>query len=307
MGQRQITDFLTHINEQVDKLSTQGLSALTSVLDAAEKELTIALGRVHAFSKPTDTFTVQTYRNALVQIRGTLEHIRGPMAEAVASHLRHGGQLAAKLATSHLINEVHTFSAAFEGSVRPIAIEAASVLAEGKKTLWPRFQNSAARYAGQVGEDIKKQLAIGVVRGETIDQLTTRLAKHGGPKGLVYTRGREGSPYARAEQISEGLFSRYRGYAERLAVTEVVNAYNECALIGMDELEQEDPGYFKRWDAAVDGRTCPNCNEYDDTIAKLDGTFSGGIDHPPLHPRCRCAIVVWRKEWTEHQVSGPLA
>jgi SPP1 gp7 family putative phage head morphogenesis protein len=294
-----VTTLLESINHEVAKLSTTGLSKLTSVLDAAEKELTQDLASWAALGRGEDVFTPQMYRNALLQIRGTLEHIRGPVAEGVASSMRHGGVLAAHLATKHLEAQVTTFSAMFEGSIRPIAIEAASILADGSKTVWPKFSNSAKRYAGQVGEDIRKQLAIGVVRGETVDQLTARLSRLGGPKGLVYTRGQEGSPGAKAEYISEGLFNRYRHYAERLVVTETVNAYNSFALDGMDELEKEDPGYFKRWDAAIDKRTCDFCGRYDDLVVKLDAKFPGGIDHPPLHPRCRCAVVVWRKEWDE--------
>lgn len=294
-----VTDLLEHINAEVSKLSTVGLKNLTEVLDAAEIELTRALASWSALGKGDDRFTPQMYRNALVQVRGALTHIRGPLAEGVASTLRHGGVLAAGLATQHLINEVTTWSAMFEGSIRAIPIEAASVLAEGKALVWKRFSNSAKRYAGQVGEDIRKQLAIGVVRGETVDQLTSRLSKLGGPSGLVYTRGQERSPRAKAEFISEGLFRRYRHFAERLVVTETVNAYNSFAMVGMDELEAEDPGYFKRWDAAIDRRTCEFCGRYDDLVVKLDSKFSGGLDHPPLHPRCRCAVVVWRKEWTE--------
>lgn len=293
-----VTDLLEHINDEVAKLSTTGLQKLTGVLDAAELELSRALSEWKALGKGDDRFTPQVYRNALAQIRGTLEHIKGPMADEISLVLKHGGTLAAGLATKHLITEVERFSTLFEGSVRPIAIEAASVLAEGKALVWKRFENSAKRYAGQVGEDIHKQLAIGVVRGETIDQMTTRLAKLGGPRGLVYTRGAPGTPGAKAEYIAEGLFGRYRHYAERLAVTETVNAYNEMALVGMDDLEAHDPGYFKRWDAALDARTCAECAQYDDLVVALDSKFKG-IDHPPLHPRCRCAVVVWRKEWTE--------
>lgn len=301
-----ITDYLWHINSQVGKMSTASLGKIEEVLDAAEKELTHDLAKWMAQHKGDARFTPQMYRNALVQIRGTLDHLRNHTDNGMASALRYGGAAAAKLATSHLISEVKTFSGMFEHSVRPIAFEAASVIADGQKTLWPRFKNSAHRYAGQVGEDIRKQLAIGLVRGETLDQLTNRLARLGGPKGYVYLRGRPGSPGARGEIIAEGLFRRYRYWAERLAVTETVNAYNETALIGMDELEEHDPGYFRRWDAAVDGRTCPYCRQYDDLVVPLDKSFPGGIDHPPLHPRCRCAVVVWRKEWKESNFKDDL-
>ncbi len=295
----EVDTLLEQLNAQVAKLSTSSLPKMTAVLDAAEAELTHDLAKWAALGKGAERFTPQMYRNALLQIRKTLEHIRGPMGEAVASALRHGGVLAAGLATSHLIKEVETFSKHFEGSVRPIALDTASVLAEGKQTVWPKFSNSAKRYAGQVGEDIQKQLAIGVVRGETIDQLTTRLAKLGGPKGLVYTRGQAGSPGAKAEYIAEGLFRRYKHFGERLARTEVVNAYNTFAMEGMDELEEMDPGYFQQWNAALDRRTCEFCARYDGLTAKLDAAFPGGVKQPPLHPNCRCCLVAWRKEWTE--------
>lgn len=294
-----VGEILYQINKEVAKLSTATLTNLTEILDAAEAELTRDLGNWVALGKGADRFTPQMYRNALIQIRKTLTHIKGPLRDALENNLKYGGKMAAGLATSHLISQVEQFSALFEHSVRPIAIEAASVLADGKKILWPRFENSAARYAGQVGLDIQKQLAIGVVRGETIDQMTNRLAKLGGPKGLVYTRGAAGKPGAKAEYIAEGLFRRYRHFAERLAVTETVNAYNTFALEGTEDLEENDPGYFKRWDAAEDRRTCEFCRRYDNLVVGLDATFPGGIKHPPLHPRCRCAVALWRKEWDE--------
>ena len=38
---------------------------------------------------------------------------------------------------------------------------------------------------------------------------------------------------------------------------------------------------------AVPG-ACPLCEELDGTTARLDGTYKGDIEGPPLHPRCRC-------------------
>lgn len=294
-----VTDYLEHINNEVSKLSTVGLSRLTEVLDAAEIELTRDLARWQFLGKGSDRFTPQMYRSAVIQIRGALEHIRGPVAEGLASVLRHGGVMAAALATKHLLAEVGRFSLLFEGASRPVALETAAVLAEGKNLVFKRFTSSASRYAGQVGEDIRKQLAIGVVKGETVDQLTTRLAKLGGPKGIVWTKGVPGDPGAKAELIAEGLFKRYRNSAERLVVTETVNAYNSFATTGIGELEKEDPGYFKRWDAAIDKKLCFLCREYDDQTVPLDKNFRHGVKHPPLHPRCRCAVVIWRKEWNE--------
>jgi SPP1 gp7 family putative phage head morphogenesis protein len=294
-----ITDILWHLNSEVHALANTGLSDLTEILDKAEIELTRELAMWKALGKGDERFTPQLYRQALTQIRGTLAHIRGPVAEKIASTLRHGGIIAGELATDHLIREIEKFSQYFTGAIRPIPLNQAKILAEAKKTQIPKFKTSAARYAGQVGRDIQKQLAISVVKGETIDQMVRRLAKHGGPRGQVYLKGMPGDPKAKAEYIAEGLFTKYRYYAERLARTEIVNAYNSTALDGMEELDREDPGYFKRWDAALDRRTCAQCASLDDLVRPLDKDFTSGISQPPLHPNCRCAQVIWRKEWKE--------
>lgn len=292
-----LTDVFEFINYEVAKMSTATIPLIREVLVEAERELTEALANWTVLGKGDARFTPQVYRNALVQIRGTLSSIQGNLKTEVNSALQYGGVLGAKLATRHLINQVQHFSGMFEGTIRPIALNASTVLAEGKGLVFKKFANSAKRYAGQVGEDIRKQLAIGVVRGENIDQLTTRLARLGGPKGWVYTAGSAASPRAKAEFISEGLFRRYTHFAERLAVTETVNAYNSFAMEGIKELNDEDPGYLKRWNAAIDGRTCGACREYDGQTVKLNQSFKGGVKQPTLHPRCRCALCTWRKEW----------
>lgn len=293
-----ITDVLWWINSEVDKLSASALPRVEEILGAAQAELAHDLSRAKWLGTD-DKYTAQVHRNAMSQIESALDHIKRETGPDFEETIKLGTIRAGRLAAAHVVSEVEKFSSIYEGTVRPVALEAMAVLAEGKKTLWPRHKNSAARYAGDVGRDIRKQLGIGVIKGETIDQLTNRLSRHGGPRGVVYTRGREGSPNARAEMISEGLFKRYRYWGERLARTELVNAYNECALIGMDELEADDPGYFKRWDAAIDGRLCLLCREFDDLVVPLNKSFPGGFDKPPRHPNCRCACVIWRKEWDE--------
>ncbi len=298
MASGSVEDLLYWVNAEVAKLSGTGLSKMAIVLKEAEQELTHDLAKWLTRVGGDTKFTAQVYRNALVQIRGALLSIeqRSPL---VAQVLKFGATQASVLATRHLISEVEKFSMMFEGSIRPVALEAATLLAEGKKTLWPKYANSAKRYTGQIGDDIRKQLAIGMVRGETVDQLTSRLVKLGGPKGYVYLRGRPGSPGARAEHISEGLFKRYRSWGERLVRTETVNAYNEMALEGISELAVDDPGYMKRWDAAIDGRTCIICRDMDHEIVAEGKPFKNGGQAPPLHPNCRCAVVAWRKEWSE--------
>lgn len=293
-----LLDLLHQINAEVSKLSGVALAKLAPVLQAAEQEVAAALTKTLAKLGGDQTFTAQMYRNALFNLRGALVAVNqaSPM---LAKVLNFGMNRAGALAYKHLALQIEQFSRQFEGSIRMVSLEQASLIAEGQKTLMKRYHSSSVRYAGQVGEDIRKQLAIGVVKGETVDQMTKRLVRLGGPKGHVWTRGAPPQPGARGELIAEGLFRRYEHWAERLVVTETVHAYNAITHDGLQELASEDPSYKKRWDAAIDGRTCRFCASMDHEIADINGTFKGGVKHPPLHPRCRCAIVLWHDEWTE--------
>jgi hypothetical protein len=130
-----------------------------------------------------------------------------------------------------------------------------------------------------------------MVRGETFEELTRRLVKHGGPRGLVSLRGVIGEPGAIAENISEGLFRRYNHWAERIVRTEGLHAYNVQHQTALEEADRQDPGYSKRWDAAADRRLCELCAELDGKVVELDGVFvrdrqGRDIPHPPRHPNC---------------------
>lgn len=252
-------------------------------------------------------FTAAKLKQALVQ----LQHVQGILQERVGgaldASLKAGNARAGSLAHDHLKREVQALSKAFTGVVRPVKIAQAAALAEANSLLIPRHRNSANRYGTQITEDFRHQLAIGVAKGESFDELTSRLVRHGGPRGFVSLRGTLGEPGAIGEQIAEGLFVRYRHWAERVVRTELMHAYNAHHLAALEELNAADPGYEKRWDAFFDRRTCPICKALDGVILAPEAEFRPGVPHPPAHPNDRCRITAMRKEWAEAatMVGGP--
>ena len=217
------------------------------------------------------------YGRTLHQVEHALAKSRGTVDAVVFQGLQTAGAQAGKLATQHLAYEMQVFA----GRKLPLDV-AATVATRG--ALDHRFGLAAEQYASHLGEGLRKELAVGVVKGETIDQLTDRVLGTGPGSGV------------------RRVFDRARSDAERLVRTEFNYAYNKHALDGAQELERLDPtpkgqGYKKEWCAAVDGVTCPNCKEFDGLKAPLDGVFRPGVAQPPLHPRCRCAVVLWRPEW----------
>lgn len=296
---------LETIGHEVAALPRATIKALEPVLDDARRELEHDLRKwLRLVPDGAERFTAQHYRAALAQIKSALRKIDG-MEPRVSGILGAGGRRAGALAIGHLEAELATFGKIFQHTIRPTSFNAAAVLARNDRWLVPRFRTSAARYVGDVRRDIQRQLALGVIRGETVDQLKARLIRLGGPRGAVAMRGILGHPDAAIEFIGEGLFTRYGYWAERLARTEVINAYNTHAHEGLREWAAEDDGAQKRWDAAVDARVCLVCRALDGTVAEVNGDFPSGYNRPPAHPQCRCAIVAWHREWTEDAVYRP--
>ena len=88
-----------------------------------------------------------------------------------------------------------------------------------------------------------------------------------------------------ADALSENYgFSDAR--AETIARTETANA----DVQGNVELYKASGEVAsKQW--LTGAGCCDECDELNEEIAPLEGTFANGADAPPLHPNCRCAIL----------------
>lgn len=295
---RETDAVLSPIADAVAALPEPHVRAMIPVLAQAENELTKDLAVWLGGRNGGERFTAHQMRVALHQIRSSLHMIEKRLPGSMTKVLSEAGKRVGKRAIGDLRLEVASLAATFGHSVRPIQFTDAAILAEGSKQLIPRYRNSANRYAGGIAADIRNQLAVGVARGETFDQLTSRLVRMGGPRGIVALAGSVGDPGARVEHIAEGLFARYRSWAERVVRTEVSNAYNAHHLLALEAADADDPGYQKKWDARRD-LACPVCSALDGMAVALDALFPRQLAHPPAHPNCMCTLVPHRPEWTD--------
>jgi SPP1 gp7 family putative phage head morphogenesis protein len=313
-AQTHVKGMLRVISGEVQNLSQPAMNDLLPVLVEAEKEVAAALRSwLDNVPNADERFTAHRYRQVLAQLRAARNKTvhrkekdpewTSEIKNAMELGLERAGVNAAELAASHIMKELETFDAVFGHQMPPIPIRTAVIVARNKKTLVPRFRTSAARYAGDIWKDLKQQLAIGVVRGESIEELTNRLVRLGGPRGLVALRGVVGEPHAKVEWISEGLFTRYRYWGERLARTELINAYNVGADESLKEAKKIDDGIKRRWDASLDSRLCIICQGLHGEVREIGERFSDGSLHPPSHPNCRCACVAWHADWDERGIT----
>lgn len=88
--------------------------------------------------------------------------------------------------------------------------------------------------------------------------------------------------------------SRTQSYRlDRIAATEVSEAYNQAALANYEKLENKDE-FLKRWDATLDIKTCPTCRRHNGEEVPLDEDFSDGDEPGAIHARCRCQTTLIR-------------
>lgn len=285
---------LREVTEAVSGLPLPAMRRLMPVLSQAQSELQRSLFAFVKLHNASDTFTAQRYRNALVGIQTAMKRV-GELAPTLTVGLGEANQAAGRMALGHLTMELTRFSTWFEGTVFPVSIDVAALLAQGDHVLIKQFASSAKRYAGWVGETIVNELAVSRVRAETMFELTDRLQKR---LPLV--------------------FKEQRNRAWMVARTETMEAYNLHHYNGLLDVQRnDDPSIVARWDSSYDGRRCPMCASLDGQVvdpAKGEQfvarwtTFSKKgpryhekrLQRPTAHPFCRCVITPWREEWARY-------
>lgn len=280
---------------EVARLTNEEMEALWPVFDQAERELRERLKEWTERAPDGELrWTAHKYRSALAH----LEHSRRAMAEALGVVLTATEAKAQAMALRHLEDEVARFSAVFGNPVR-LPIGAAKQIAMGKSFIIDRVRSSTLRYAGQVGRDIQRRLAVDMLTGQSVYQTVERLRREGGPRGLVALRGVAGEPGSYVEDIPEGLFARYRHWAERVVRTETTSAYGARKREGMEAASSRLPGLKRKW--VGDPSSCALiCRPLDGMVVGIHDLFPtrrGGIEHEPAHPNCECSTVPWMDSW----------
>lgn len=295
-----------HANElAVQRASIPELRRLLPILRQAERELGAGLGKWLKKQSPSDTYDRHRHRALVAQLHESIQTVEKRLGPAFAEDVDQQTIHARQIAQAKLQGMVEAGSAQYEGAIRPLRIDVAAIMADERHTMLAQMQTRASKYSKDIVSDINSRLALGMLRGETVDQLTSRLLQSTGLIKVFKARG----PDAIAAGASDRMFRTYKWWAESIARTELVNAYAETQARSLREADREDPGWLMKWDAANDWRVCKWCYSLDKTTITPDGMFPsvgklGARPHPPLHPCCRCSLVPWRREWSASSKRG---
>lgn len=144
---------------------------------------------------------------------------------------------------------------------------------------------------GQVAEEIQRSMGLTLQQTRMVRQMRERLLAEGVPSSRANRQ---------AFQYSQQLL---RQRAETIAETEMTMALEmgkrEYWLEAMDAGLIKPDEYGLVWIVENDDRVDHLCEVMGDQEANIDGFFDspiGPVLGPPLHPRCRCAVVMGSKK-----------
>lgn len=269
------------------KLTDPELASIMPILQEARERTAKGLSKF--IKKEGDsTYTAHKHQALMVQLDRAMKDVTDAAPKAMLKELRGGSLKAGRLSIEKLTKMVEEGEKRFRDAVTPMRIPIVKVLTNVQRTMMGRHEQKSERYADGIGDRVRREMAIGVVRGESVNEIAKR---------LVGMKADKMSASDKADAIADKQLFANEYEAERLVRTELVNAYTETQIESLGELDADDPGWKKMWDAANDDRVCDDCNDLDGVVVDHDELFPGGIQGPPLHPNDRCTIVPWRDDW----------
>lgn len=310
------------VAQVVSLRSARGRAAaaeLLELLEEADRRLTARLRReVERGFSGTDRFTGASAAAYREQIRIVLRYVQGRLGGLTAT------QAAAAVAesvdrTGRLLEQLERD---FTGITRPLRIRQAEVMSRirhgTRASLLAQHATSVDRYGEAMQRVFEREIRTGLLEGASLDEMTDRLVGHGGPRGTVSLAARVVGGIVvrtREEEIPEGLFTRYRYWAERIVRTEVAHAYQAAKLATLLESRARDfPDLQKKILATLDNRTAADSIAVHGQIRDLDGPNSFFMDgagrqyqRPPARPNDRETLTPWRPHWPETPFSRPLS
>lgn len=103
---------------------------------------------------------------------------------------------------------------------------------------------------------------------------------------LLRQRGDDDDP----GDIGEDALDKIGHRVDGTAITEASTAFNGERLSILGAMPRN--GLYKRWDASLDLKTCPECSRLNGVMVPLAHVFPGGAEPGHIHRCCRCCLTL---------------
>lgn len=176
--------------------------------------------------------------------------------------------------------------------LQPRALSVLASASLGRRVPAPRVDCDAAVRAARETVDARTD-AVGVAAG---DELARVALSH----SFLATRGAKlAAAGLVALSLAPVVAKKARDRAERVIATEMTAAAGEGGRVVQRGWARRTNKLRRTLDATLDRRVCATCAGLHHAVTDIDQPFPGGYDDAPIHPRCRCATMVWSESWTE--------
>jgi len=225
-----------------------GVRRVRKLYEEARSELEAKLAVMRRAGEG-QTFGAQHLRMILLQVNDGLRGFQQDFGPELSKQAR----VAAELAQRHLVGAIKKMERRYSGLEPVLNIEEAGVFSRVYKgvepTLLHRYHKLVGNYPMPTIERVRKQLALGLIQGDTVDRMVDRVAGSG------------------------GIFDREKWRAERIVRTESTYAYGVSNQRCMEHTAREVSGLQKRLVATFDNRTGEDSKQLNGQTVPVDKPF----------------------------------
>ena len=286
-------DWLESITSNRRKAQAYAFDTSTrNINDVLARAASMLEDRLEGLDLDEDTFTMVAYRTILAQIkdvsRSLIDDMNGTLSDDAAAM--------AERAADDILDELEDAEESFSGlgDFAGLGIDEAMVFDRASNgansSLLHRLEDDddvgpgiLSRYSDNTIEDFEQTLQAGLLSGASMDDIIDDLT--------------DNSPF---------LQGNPRFWAERIARTESMNAYNTAGWESMRAVEdQTDEDMLKILCATFDDRTAADSHQVHGQVRRMDEPFEvidyKGNSHfymnPPGRPNDREVTVAWNPSW----------
>lgn len=204
-----IDDLIERQADELARLDDREVRALLRALDDSRRDLG---DRLRAIGPGKTTFTSHRLRVALVQVQTAQAELQDRLGRQLDASIR----AVDDKALAHTLAVIRRAERKFTDAGGAIEFSALRKMASSRDLQLSQVSASLNRYGTALVEDIHRQLVLGVTSGDTLDELTKRIAG------------------------TDGLFAASSGRAELIARMELNAAYNRATQDTIEELAAGD-------------------------------------------------------------------
>src|ERR1044071_3350164 len=153
-------------------LSDPELRQIMPTLYDLREKTAKALAKFYKGEEVGSEYSMHKHRALLIQLDDVIKSAERDLPPAMRAELKVGSKKAATPGVEKLQQMVDEGERKFSGAVQSLRIPVAKVLTNVQRTMMGRFEHKSDKYAGDVGRRIRNDLAVGVIKGESVGQMT---------------------------------------------------------------------------------------------------------------------------------------